>query len=389
MATSPRRSPSKRPWARGFAADAATERALRAGLAGRDARIQRGRLAAAVRTLAAEPPAKLVFVDLDGAAEPGEAARQLTGVCAFDTALVALGSTDTAQFGRTLMQCGIADYLVKPVTAAAVREAAAAVADDAPEHLYAGKVIAFAGSPGSGTSTLVAAVARGIAADGRTASVVDLDPVSGRLPPLLGAEPVGGLPALLGTPAAAAAAIAEGEGEGDAELEIDPDRIGGLTTPAAPGISLVAHPPAAGLEKPRTAPVLAALFKYLANRTHVVLATGMPDPETQLAVMRQADGRVLVYEPTLPSISTAVRLLARLGADSPALLVQCSTRMRRYTLSPAHIRYALADRRPGAVIPFERALHAGATGGAAGRPGRAYRKAMQRAVALVGSDRGE
>ena len=157
--------------------------ALRAGLADRDVKIHRGRLEVALRTLTAEPASKLVFVDLDGNSEPETAARQLTEICAFDTALVAIGSTDSAQFGRALLQRGIADYLVKPLTAAIVREAVAALTDDAPEHLYAGDVIAFAGSPGSGVSTLVAAVARGVAADGRTASVVDLDLFPGSCPP--------------------------------------------------------------------------------------------------------------------------------------------------------------------------------------------------------------
>ena len=47
--------PSGNPYARGFAADAETERALRAGLAGREATVQRGRFAAALKSLVTEP----------------------------------------------------------------------------------------------------------------------------------------------------------------------------------------------------------------------------------------------------------------------------------------------------------------------------------------------
>ena len=161
-------TPSKRPSIRGFAADAPTERALRAGLAGRDIQIQRGRLPAALRALAAEPSSSLVFVDLDGVSEPEAAARQLTGICAFETSVVAIGSTDTAQYGRALLQHGISDYLVKPVTSAAIREAASTLTDGVSEHLYAGKVVAFAGSAGSGRSTLVAALARSRAGSRKT-----------------------------------------------------------------------------------------------------------------------------------------------------------------------------------------------------------------------------
>lgn len=371
-------TPSKRPFVRGFAADAPTERALRAGLAGRDVQIQRGRLPAALRTLAAEPSSSLVFVDLDGVSEPEAAARQLTGICAFETAVVAIGSTDTAQYGRALLQHGISDYLVKPVTSAAIREAASTLTDGVSEHLYAGKVVAFAGSAGSGRSTLVAALARGIAEDGRTATVVDLDPVGGRLPALLDTEPRDGLASLL-----AASGADTGD---DPEPHVDPRRIDEVATPAAEGISLLAYVPDGSLPARPAAPVLSALFRQLANRTHVVLATGFADPATQIDMLRQADDRMLLYEPSLASIGAAVRLTAQVGGEYPVTLVQCSTRMRRYPLSPAHVRYALADRRPDVEVPFEPALHATATGKPPGRPGKAWRKALRQAMELIGKD---
>lgn len=367
-------TPSKRPLVRGFAADAPTERALRAGLAGRDVQIQRGRLPAALRTLAAEPSSSLVFVDLDGVSEPEAAARQLTGICAFETSVVAIGSTDTAQYGRALLQHGISDYLVKPVTSAAIREAASTLTDGVSEHLYAGKVVAFAGSAGSGRATLVAALARGIAEDGRTATVVDLDPVGGRLPALLDTEPRDGLASLL---------VSSGD---DPEPQIDPRRIDEVATPAAEGISLLAYAPGGSLPARPAVPVLSALFRQLANRTHVVLATGFADPVTQIDMLRQADDRMLLYEPSLASIGAAVRLTAQLGGEYPVTLVQCSTRMRRYPLSPAHVRYALADRRPDVEVPFEPALHATATGKPPGRPGKAWRKALRQAMELIGQD---
>ena len=76
--------PSDSLYARGFASDAVTWRALRAGLAGRKVKLQRGRLAVALRALASEPAAKILFVDLDGVAEPEVAGRQLATVCSFE-----------------------------------------------------------------------------------------------------------------------------------------------------------------------------------------------------------------------------------------------------------------------------------------------------------------
>ena len=185
-------------YARGFAADAVTERALRAGLAGREVRIQRGRYKNALQTLISEASPKLVFVDLDGVNDPTAAARELIGVCAIGTTLIAIGSVDTAAFTRTLLRSGIADYLVKPISAAAVREASATAMDDAPERMYAGRVVALAGTAGSGLPrwsrpSRAAWRPGGDRLGGRPG------PGLGRLSTLLGATPAGGLADLLAT----------------------------------------------------------------------------------------------------------------------------------------------------------------------------------------------
>ena len=387
--------PSEGLVARGFAADAQTERALRAGLSRHEARIRRGRFDAALRTLAAEPSAKLVFVDFDGVPEPEAAARELTAVCAFGTALIAIGSTDTAHLTRALLRQGFADYLVKPISAAAVREASATALDDLPDRMYAGRMIAFAGTAGSGVSTLIAAIARGVAAGSRTASVVDLDPGSVALSTRLGAEPAGDLAALFAT---------LGSDRPDADRPLDPDEqfdpgepvdtdplvspelLDSICAPAdAAGVSLVAYPSTGPLPQAPSPPAVHTLLGTMANRTHVVLVTGLHDPEARTAIMQQADARVLLYEPTLASISAAVHCLALLGPEHPAILVQNHPRMRRSLLSQAQIRYAMAERRPDVTIPFEPALHAAATGEGHDRPpGKAYlealRQVMERAI---------
>ena len=388
-------SPPQGLHARGFAADSETERALRAGLSDREARIRRSRFDAAIRTLAAEPSSQLVFVDLDGVPEPEAAARALTAVCPFGTALIAIGSADTAHLTRALLREGIADYLVKPLSPAAVREASAAALDHLPEREYAGRIVAFAGSAGSGVSTTVAAIARGVAASGRAAAVVDLNPGSVALPTLLGAEPAGDLGAVLTSLAAgrhdSGGALEPGEPADpdeayDAQPLASPELLDGIcSTSRLDGISLVAYPSAGPLPEAPSAPAVRTLLGHLANRAHVVMAAGLRDPAVRAAIMQQSDARVLLYEPTLPSISASVHCLALLGAESPTVLVQSHPRMRRSTLSQAQIRYALAERRPDVVIPFEPALHAAATGAGTERPpGKAYvdalREVAERAV---------
>ena len=374
-------------YARGFAADAVTERSLRAGLAGHEVRIQRARFKAALQTLVSEPSPKLVFVDLDGVPDAEAAARELTAVCAIGTILVAFGSIDTAGFTRTLLRSGIADYLVKPISAAAVREASATALDDAPERMYAGRVVAFAGTAGSGASTLVAAIARSVAAGRRTASIVDLDPVSGTLATLLGATPAGDLAALLETLDSGEADFGQppdpdAPPDSGPDPTLSPEQLDGVSATAdTAGISVVAYDPAGPVPESPSPQAVQTLLEHLANRAHVVLVAGASDPETRTATMQEADARVLLYEPTLPSISAAVHALAQLGPEHPTILVQSHPRMRKSALSPAQIRYALAERRPDVIIPFEPALHADATGAGRSRPpGKPYREALGQVI---------
>ena len=375
-------APSDRLHAWGFAADAESERALRAGLTGREVRIRRGRLDSALRTLAAEPSPPLVFVDLDGVPEPEEAARELASVCAIGTVLVALGSDDTAGLTRSLLRNGISDYLVKPVAAAAVHEASAKALEDRRERGHAGRVVTFVGTAGCGASTMMTAMARGIAAGGRTATVVDLDPLAGKLPTRLGVEPRGDLAELLAT---IDPGYPEGPDDGTAPDEavdfgppIASDLVDDVIALAGAGISLVAYPrsgPPPATPPPRA---VCTLLGQLANRTHVVMVSGMSDPDARTVIMRHADARVLIFEPTLSSISSAVHCLALLGKEHSTVLVQCHPRTGRSTLSPAQIRYALAERRPDVVVPFDAALHAAASGRTRARsPGKAFRKALK------------
>ena len=144
------------------------------------------------------------------------------------------------------------------------------------------------------------------------------------------------------------------------------------------GVSFISYPRTNALPQAPSEHAIGAFLRYLANRAHVVLVAGIVDPDTRIGIMRRADMRMLVYEPTLSSISAAVHCLAMLGPDCTSTLVQCHSRMHRSALSPAQIRYALAERRPDVVVPFEPALHAAALGDKAKRAaGKAYRAATR------------
>ena len=353
-------------WA--FVADGQLEQTFRRGLEGRDAvEIQRGGLPDAIQVLAKVPSPKLVFVELDSEAEPERAFAGLRAVSAFRTEFIAVGSNETTSFARALLHAGFADYLAKPVAVTDVRDACATLLDDLPRRDYAGRIVAFAGSGGCGVSSLIAGVVR----EGRTRDlnsvILSLDPVFSEA---FGLRPSGDLSKLL-------LELEEGR-----PLEFDPfdRRVHGDVD----RVALVAHLQEDVLPVTPSVETAQALVRQLANRASMVALAGIPDPELLAELMTLADARVVVYEPNLLSINVAVRTLALLGSDHPALLLQWHRRARKSSLTSAQVRYALGDRAPDVTMPYESALDIHTPQVEDSRIGsRRYRKALKRAVDLI------
>ena len=326
-------------WA--FAADARTERTIRQGLEGRtSATVQRGKLRDVLQVLAAAPPCKLVLVDLDGASEPESAFARLQAVCSFGTEFVAIGSVSTSGHARQLLRDGFSDYLTKPLSVADVRTACAALLDELPGRDYAGNVVGFAGSGGSGVSTLVAAVARESQARGLNCVLLSFDPI---FPQAFGLEPAGDVSEML-------LRIADGKSSGFEPFE-------DLPVDDAGQVALVAYPRSDSLPVVPSVDTAQSLIEQLANRASLVLLCGIPDPELLAALMNTCDARVVLYEPNLVSINVAVRCLVLLDTDNPPILVQSNRRGPRPSLSTAQIRYALGDREPIATLPYDARMH--------------------------------
>ena len=326
-----------------FVADAPSEHALREGLAGYgEAQVWPGGLPAAVAALGRGARARVLFVDLDGVAYPAGAILELAAVCEVGTAVVALGSDGSARFGREALLAGVSDYLVKPVSAAAVREAAGrAGRGDAPAP--AGCVAGFAGSGGSGASTLAAAVALGAAARGRYVSVLDLARPFPVLSFLLDVEPAAGLDQLL---------------ESARRSGLDPDTVDGVRARRGERIAVYAYrfgpapvpaPPVEGVGH---------LLSALRHRSHLVLVDGLGHSEAGLALLAAVDRRVLVVEPTPEGAARAVRLLGLLGEGPPPLVVCNHTRAFRDAAGLRALRGAGLPRRPALSVPFEPTLPA-------------------------------
>jgi pilus assembly protein CpaE len=350
---------------RAFAVDAETEKVLKEALSGRGAQVQRGDMGVAIKTLAASASPRLIFVDLDGSEFPTGRIHELAAVCEFGTLVVAISSNDTARFTRELLACGVSDYLPKPISVSDIHEAmnTALKDDDAAARLYAGRVIAFASCGGSGATTLAALAAHAAAAQGSYVSVLDLERTSGALPLMLDVEPAVGLDELLDIAAKTA--------------EPNPDLLDGVRTAAAPRISVYGYRPDDSPPPQPTAGAVQWLTEQLANRSHLVIVDGLADTDTLFSVLENADERVLVFEPTLVSLSRVVYRLARLGKGRQVLLVENHTRMRKSALSAEEVRYTLAGRNPDITMPFEPTLPSATNYGSPDRTlSRKYRKAL-------------
>ena len=330
------------PSALAFATDSESEHVLREGLSGyRDAQVWPGGLRAAVTALGSGAVSRLLFVDLDEIAYPAGAIHELASVCEVGTVVVAFGSNGSARFSREVLLSGVSDYLVKPLSTEAVRDAALRAGLVEAEAASHGRVAGFTGSGGSGTTTLAAAVALAAAQRGHYVSLLDLSRPFSTLAFLLDVEPAAGLEQLLEASVASAP---------------DSEVVNAVRSKRSERIAVYAYrfgptPPAA----PEVEAVL-GLIAELRRRSHLVLMDGLDDPETRSALLSAVDRRVLVVEPTPSGAERGARLLDRLGEGPPLVVVRNHSRAFDDDASVRALRRARFRIRPRVSVPFESAL---------------------------------
>ena len=330
-----------------FTTDAQSERALAEGLAGcRDAEVWPGGLQAAAAALGQGRRAGLVVVDVDGSPYPAGALHDLASVCEAGTAVIALGSAGTARLAREILLAGVSDYLVKPITAEAVAAAAARALGAFEGEAPGGRLVAFAGTGGSGTTTLAAATALVASMRGHYVSVLDLDRTAFAASLMLDVEPATGLVELLSTVARAS---------------LNPDMVERMRAVRSERIGVYGYTWSGAAAPPAPAWAVCELLVELQRRSHLVIVDGMDDPATRQTLLALADVRVVVTEPTRSGAVVAARMTARLGpllgAGYPSVLVQNHTRaFRDAAAATRRLREAGVAQAPGVVVPFEPAL---------------------------------
>ncbi len=159
--------------------------------------IQRGSVRQAVSFIdRQERSPKFVVVDISGVDMPIPEIDALADACEPGVTVVVVGDQQDVGLFRQLLGLGVADYLVKPITADLLAQTLGAdlKPSDVRRGARTGKLVAFAGTRGGiGTTTLASSLAWLVANRmNRRVAFVDLDPHGGGGPMLLDVE-VGGL----------------------------------------------------------------------------------------------------------------------------------------------------------------------------------------------------
>lgn len=167
------------------------------------ARTQRGGIDDAIRLLRQlERPPRHLLVDVSGSAIPLSDLARLADVCAPSLAVVVIGDRNDVGLFRSLLEIGIHDYLVKPLTVELVQRALAVKGTAV--QARTGKVVSFVGARGGvGVTTIAVSLARHLADEThRQVVYVDLDLHGGAGNSMLGLRANNGLTDMLQDPRA-------------------------------------------------------------------------------------------------------------------------------------------------------------------------------------------
>jgi pilus assembly protein CpaE len=192
-----------------FAQDEASRAILTEVLEAGAAAVSSGGIEEATGYMLHDPSSKTVIVDLSGSAEPLVALDRFAETCLPGTRVIAIGEVNDIHFYRALRGAGVAEYLVKPLTAEALRAALsvpATTAGDAAAAPAAQKMdcetITVIGARGGVGATMVAVSLAWLATEKsvRKTVLVDLDLTCGAASLALDVESGHGLSEALANP---------------------------------------------------------------------------------------------------------------------------------------------------------------------------------------------
>ncbi len=334
-----------------------------------NATIKRGGIVRAIQYLSAERSPETIIVDISGSDMPASQVHNLAELCEPGVTVIAIGDRNDVGLYRDLVQAGVSEYIVKPVTVQLLAKALSStptVAEGSPISWKLGKMVAVVGARGGvGATTLAMNLAWYLAnRQNRRVLLLDLDLQNGDCALALNLKPTPGLREALVNPVRIDSVFIE------RTVAILGDRLFVLSAE---------EPLRADAEF--TAEAVETLVAVLRTQFHYIIADV---PRIPAAPYRQAldiaDVRVIVADQTLRSVRDTVRLRDVLGERDPAssdfLVVNRSGEggCQAVTLE----EMAKVKLRPNFVIPFRPKLFTA--------PGPARRGAFTEAVAALAAE---
>ncbi|MEK0086147.1 AAA family ATPase [Benzoatithermus flavus] len=124
-----------------------------------NAAVHRGGIRDAIRQLGEQRSPRLLIVDLNEAELPLSAINELAEVCEPGVAVIAIGTRNDVGLFRDLINNGVSDYLVKPITPLLLQKSLLSVLDGTSPTRHTsklGRLIAVTGARGGVGSTMLA-----------------------------------------------------------------------------------------------------------------------------------------------------------------------------------------------------------------------------------------
>ncbi len=336
-----------------FVADAETEAALQSRLDELSVPapiIMRGGIAKAIRYLSSERSPDTLIVDVSDVDLPVPQLHKLAEVCEPRVTVIAIGDHNDVDLYRDLIQAGVSEYIVKPVTRQLLGQALSAKAAPAagvPIEQKLGRMIAFVGARGGvGTTTLATNLAWYLAnRQKRRVGLLDLDLQTGDCALALNLKSTAALREALLSPLRVDGVFLE------RAMAAQGERLFVLSSEDPLGVEIAFTPDA--VEK---------VVAVLRTLVHFVV---VDVPRIQTPAYRRAldlaDLRIIVADQTLHAVRDAVRLRSLLGEGDAEhwnlLVVNRSGEGGRRAISLGEFGN-VAKLQPKAVIPYEPRLFA-------------------------------
>jgi pilus assembly protein CpaE len=262
----------------------------------------RGGINKAVEYLLEQRSPQLLIVDISGVDMPLSKIQELAEVCEPGTNVVAIGDHNDIGLYRDLIDSGVSNYIVKPLT----RELLERVLNpkstqDLGSKLKLGKVISFIGARGGvGSTTIAANFAWQLAKNGRRVALVDLDLQRGDCAMLFNVEITQGFRDALQNP-----------------LRLDAILLDRIMTKVDERLFLLGSMEPLDDTVQFTVAATDALLAVLRSQFHYVV---LDMPATTGPAFRRAlemsDRRIIIVDPTMRSMRDGVRIARLFESDN-------------------------------------------------------------------------